>query len=169
MNRTVFNLILLWAVIMIIQVLILDHICLWNVAVPVAFIYPLLRLTALMPVPGVLTVGFISGMMVDMFADTYGLNALCCTVLALCRRPLLTMYFSREQLTAGLLPSMRSLGAATYIKYMVTATLVYCVLMFVLGNLYFFNIPLMLERIVASTILSAMIMIGIDALMRPAK
>ena len=67
-----------------------------DVAVPFVFIYVLVRLPLNLSVNWVLTIGFLTGLSVDIFANTQGMNALACTILAMSRRNVLHLYFPRE-------------------------------------------------------------------------
>ena len=60
-----------------------------------------------------------------------------------------------------------SLGTATYLKYLLTMTLLYCSLIFLIEAFTFFNPVRLLLRIVFSTILSMALMVGIDSFMTP--
>ncbi|NBH92128.1 rod shape-determining protein MreD [Muribaculaceae bacterium Isolate-039 (Harlan)] len=149
------------------QVIVFNHICLFNVAVPLVFIYLLVRLPITLSVNWMLTIGFFLGLIVDIFSDTYGMNTLACTIEAMMRKPILRLYVPREEDLTRPEPSMYSLGTATYLKYLLTLTLLYCSLIFLIEAFTFFNPVRLLLRIVFSTILSMALMIGIDSFMTP--
>ncbi len=152
---------------MLAQVIVFNHICLFNVAVPLVFIYLLVRLPITLSVNWMLTIGFFLGLIVDIFSDTYGMNTLACTIEAMMRKPILRLYVPREEDLTRPEPSMYSLGTATYLKYLLTLTLLYCSLIFLIEAFTFFNPVRLLLRIVFSTILSMALMIGIDSFMTP--
>ncbi len=147
--------------------MVFNHICLFNVAVPMVFIYLLVRLPITLSVNWMLTIGFFLGLTVDIFSDTYGMNTLACTVEAMMRKPILRLYVPREEDLTRPEPSMYSLGTATYLKYLLTMTLLYCSLIFLIEAFTFFNPIRLLLRIVFSTILSMALMVGIDSFMTP--
>lgn len=167
MSKTTLKFILLGVILVLAQVIVFNHICLFNVAVPMVFIYVILRLPITLALNWLLTIGFFLGLIVDIFSDTYGMNTLACTVLAMCRRPILRLYVPREEDLTRPEPSMYSLGTATYLKYLLTMTLLYCSLIFLIEAFTFFNPVRLLLRIVFSTILSMAIMVGIDSFMTP--
>lgn len=167
MSKTTLQFILLAVILVLTQVLVFNHVCLFNVAVPLVFIYLIVRLPVTMSVNWVLTVSFILGLTVDVFSDTYGMNTLSCTILAMVRKPVIRLYVPREEDLARPEPSIRSLGAAVYFKYLLTMTLIYCTLIFVIEAFTFFNPLQLVLRIVCSTLLSMVIMLGIDSLMTP--
>ena len=159
--------ILLGFILVLAQVIVFNHICLFNVAVPLVFIYLLVRLPITLSVNWMLTIGFFLGLTVDIFSDTYGMNTLACTIEAMMRKPILRLYVPREEDLTRPEPSMYSLGTATYLKYLLTLTLLYCSLIFLIEAFTFFNPVRLLLRIVFSTILSMALMIGIDSFMTP--
>lgn len=95
------------------------------------------------------------------------MNALACTVEAMLRRPILRLYVPREEDLTRPEPSMYSLGTSAYLKYLLTMTLLYCTLIFLIEAFTFFNPIQLVLRIVSSTILSMVLMLGIDSLMTP--
>lgn len=167
MSKTVLQFILLGFILVLAQVIVFNHICLFNVAVPLVFIYLLVRLPITLSVNWMLTIGFFLGLTVDIFSDTYGMNTLACTIEAMMRKPILRLYMPREEDLTRPEPSMYSLGTATYLKYLLTLTLLYCSLIFLIEAFTFFNPVRLLLRIVFSTILSMALMIGIDSFMTP--
>lgn len=167
MSKTTLQFILLSIILVLAQVLVFNHICLFNVAVPMVFIYVIVRLPITMTVNQLLTVSFILGLVVDIFSDTYGMNALACTCLAMLRRPVLRLYVPREEDLTRPEPSIQSLGTATYMKYLLTMTLLYCTLIFLIEAFTFFHPLQLLLRIICSTVLSMLLMLGVDALMTP--
>ena len=167
MSKTVLQFILLGFILVLAQVIVFNHICLFNVAVPLVFIYLLVRLPITLSVNWMLTIGFFLGLTVDIFSDTYGMNTLACTIEAMMRKPILRLYVPREEDLTRPEPSMYSLGTATNLKYLLTLTLLYCSLIFLIEAFTFFNPVRLLLRIVFSTILSMALMIGIDSFMTP--
>lgn len=167
MTKLALQLTALGVALVLLQAIVFNHICLFNIAVPIVFIYVLLRLPLTLAQNWVLTVGFGMGLAVDVFSDTYGMNALCCTMLAALRRPILRLYVPREQELPRPEPSTYTLGIPAYFKYVGTCTLFYCTLIFLIEAFTFFHPWLLLGRIVASTVLSVAIMAGIDMLLTP--
>ncbi len=83
------------------------------------------------------------------------------------RRPVIRLYVPREEDLTRPEPSLQSLGTPVYLKYLLTMSLIYCSLIFLIESFTFFH-PLQLAlRIVSSTILSMLLMLGIDSLMTP--
>ena len=164
MAKTVFSYILLFVVLVAAQAVVFNQICLFGVAVPLVFIFFILRLPVNTGPNTLLTLGFILGLTVDVFSDTPGMNALCCTVLAGLRNPILHLYLPREDNISNPIPSMKSLTGSVYLKYVITAITLYCVLYFILESFTFFALRMLILRIAASTLLTFIIIICIDSL-----
>ena len=97
MGKTAINIIVLFFILILSQVVICNNICLFNVAVPFVFIYFIVRLPLTMNINIVLTISFLTGLTIDMFSDTQGMHALACTILAFIRKYILRLYIPREE------------------------------------------------------------------------
>lgn len=164
MIKTVLQFIGLAIVLVLVQV-VFNKILLFGVAVPIVFIYLLLRLPVHTSVNWVMTIGFVLGLVIDVFSNTPGMNALCCTLLAAVRHPVIKAMIPREDDMSNPLPSIESLGMGIYTKYMLTLVMIYCVFIFLVQAFTLNNIVQTVLRIVSSGVLSSLIILGIDSLM----
>ena len=101
-------------VLVLTQVLICNHIFIFNVAMAFVFIYVIIRMPMDMKTNALLTWAFVCGLLVDMFSDTPGVNSLACTVLAMVKRPCMYAYVPRDDRTKSITPSIKELGFAIY-------------------------------------------------------
>lgn len=163
MTKTVIHFIILAAVLLMVQV-VCNKIMLLGLAMPIVFIYVIYRLPASLHVNWVLTVAFLMGLVVDVFNDTPGMNALSCTLLAALRRPVFRAYAPRDIQEDGLLPSMAAMGAGAFFKYALTLTLFYAAVLFLIQAFTLRDWLLTVERIAASAALSMVLILGIDSL-----
>ena len=163
MTKTVIQFILLFIVLTVLQ-LVCNKIVLWGVAMPVVFIYLILRLPVNLHGGWVLTIAFFSGLIIDIFDNTPGMNALACTLMAAVRRPVFNMFVSRENDMNIPIPSVDSMGIGDYFKYMATLVTLYCSLIFLIQAFSLHDIVLTLARIAASSALSIIIIFGLDSL-----
>ena len=92
------------------------------------------------------------------------MNALACTLLGALRLPVLRLYYPREEDMTQPEPSARTLGAAAFMKYVFTLTLVYCLMFFFIEAFTFYDWLLMIARAGASTILTFVIILAVAAL-----
>lgn len=146
------------------QAVVFNHLILFNVAVPLAFIYLIIMLPLTLGTNLSTFIGFAVGLGIDIFCDTPGVNALCCTLLAFARKPLIHLYLSMDDDLAGRSPSSRSMGHAAYMKFMLTVVAIYCTLMFTIEAFQLFNFRLLILRIVASTAYTFILLYAFDCL-----
>lgn len=164
MARTLTTYLLLFICLLLVQVLICNHILLFGIAMPVVFIYALIRLPMSMSVPAVLTLGFLYGGIVDLFSDTAGVNALSCTVICMLRKPVYNLYIGHDSDLQGLTPTISVLGIFTYLKYMLTIVVAYFVVSYTVIYFSFLHLSDLAGRIFSSAGITAVLLVGIDSL-----
>ena len=164
MSKTTLKFIFLGLLLMALQVMVFNHIALLGYAVGFIFIYILVNLPLTLSVNWIMTIGFFMGLTVDIFADTQGMNAISCTILAALRRPVIKLYFPREEDITDPCPYARSLGFPVFAKYALTLSAIYCLTIFLVESMSFFRPLTLLIRIVASTVLTFLLLIATDSL-----
>ena len=147
------------------QAIVFNHAMLFNVAVPLVFLWLIISLPLPTGTNLSVTLGFLAGVRLDMFCDTPGVNSLCCTVLSFCRKPLFHLYVSMDDDLAGRSPSAQTMGHGPYMKYMLTMVLIYCTMAFTIEAFQFFTFRLLLLRIIASSAYTFVLLYGFDCLM----
>lgn len=162
-NKSLLQYILLFAVLTCGQGVVFDNMVIFNCAVPFVFIYLIISLPINLSVNYALTAGFFAGLIVDMFNDTYGMNALSSTVLAFVRRPVFHLYMSRDEDMSLQTLTSRQVGLPVYMKFALTMSLIYCMLFFSIEAFSTHNIGQTLLRIAASTLYTFVIMCAIDS------
>lgn len=150
------------------QAIVFDHMILFHVAVPMVFLTLIISLPVTLGTNVSTLIGFLVGFLLDMFCDTPGLNALCCTILAFIRKPVFHLYVSIDDDLAGRAPSSRSMGVAAYMKYMLTMTAFYCLIYFTIEAMQLYNLKLLVLRVLASTVYTFICLYALDCLrLRP--
>lgn len=112
----------------------------------------------------VLTWAFVSGLIVDIFSDTAGVNSLACTLIAMIRRPVLFAYVPKDDRTKNIIPSLQSLGFSVYGKYLFSMSLIYCLLVFVIEYFNFADVKEIVIMTLASSVFTFIILLGVDSL-----
>ena len=163
MTRNIIQFVILFFLLVLAQA-ICSKICLFNVAVPIIFIYFIIRLPLSLGVNWLMTLSFFIGLVIDIFNTSLGMNALSCVILAISKRPVFRLYFPREDDITDTIPSIDSLGLSVYFRFMSSLTLIYCALLFGIQAFSLMNIGLTLLRIAASSLLSIILILGIDSL-----
>ena len=163
MTKTVIQFIALFLVLVVLQ-LVCNKIVLFNIAMPVVFIYLILRLPVNLHGGWVLTVAFFTGLVIDIFNNTPGMNSLACTLMAAVRRPVFNLFVTRANDLNIPIPSVDSMGVGDYLKYMATLVTLYCALIFLIQAFTLHDIVLTLARIAGSSALSVIVIFALDSL-----
>ena len=162
MAKEILKYALMFLLLVLCQVLVFNHICIFNVAIPLVFIFFVLKLPLNLGINNVMTLSFLMGLVIDTFSNTYGVNALCCTLLAVSRTPVLHLYLPRQEDLPNPEPSARNLGLGVFSKYALTLCLLYAVMYFLVESFTVFNLWLTLLRVVCSAMLTFVIVLAID-------
>ena len=164
MNKTALNILLTALVLIPAQAVFFNNMVLFNVAVPIIFIYIIISLPITYSAELAMTIGFVSGLAVDILSDTPGMNALCATLLAFVQRGVFHLYMSNDIDLAEQRPSPRNMGAGAFMKFTLTMALIYCLMVFGIEAIQVFNLRMYVLRVVFSTIYSFIIIYAIAGL-----
>lgn len=164
MNNDVVLFAVIFVAVILLQVLILNHIMLFNVAFPFVFIFFLIRLPLNMHLNWLYTLAFLLGFIVDVFSDTPGLNSLSCLIFAAVKKPVFYLYVPRDDKTVNIMPCLSSLGWSVYTKFLITMTAIYCLVCFSIEYFSFASVKEILILSVCSTVLSFLLVLACDSL-----
>ncbi len=164
MTRNVMKFIIMFVLLIPAQALIFNHLILFNVALPLVFIYLIVCLPVTLSTNWSITIGFLTGLAVDIFSDTLGVNALACTTLAAARKPVYHLYMSYDDDLSAQCLSIATMGSAAFMKYLLTMVVLYCLMVFSIEAFQFFNLKLLLLRTICSSIFTFIIIYAIDSL-----
>ena len=164
MGKTTLQLLATFIILLLLQVIVFSRICLFNVAVPLVFVFAILRLPITLAPSLVMLIGFLSGLFVDISTNTLGMNALAATILSGLRRPIIKLFVNREDDLASPTPSAKNFGGFTYFKYAFTLVLAYCAVLFLVESSTLVDFSTTLLRILFSTLLSTVLVIAIDSI-----
>ena len=84
----------MFVLLVLVQVLVLNHMHIMGYATPALYIYYILKLKSETPRKSLLLQAFFIGLCIDIFSNTPGMNAGAATFMAFARRPLLRMQMS---------------------------------------------------------------------------
>lgn len=164
MNRETITMIILFPVLVLLQVLVCNHIMLFNVAVPFIFIYFILRLPIGMSKNLLFTLAFLLGFLVDVFSDTPGVNALSSVILAAVKQPVFYAYVARDDKTKNIIPCILTVGWQNYSKFLITMTAIFCFLNFSIEYFSFAQIKDIILMTASSTLLTFIVLYSVDSL-----
>lgn len=164
MTKNTITYILIFIIMIAAQALIFNNIMLFNVAMPIVFIYLIIRLPLSLSTNWLLTLSFLLGLSIDLFSDTPGVNSLACTLLAVMKKPVFFAYVTRDDKTKEAEPTLATLGLVPYCKYLLTMTGIYCLLDFSIEYFNFANVKDIAVMTLASTALSFALILAMDCI-----
>lgn len=164
MNKTGLGILLTALILIPAQGVFFNNMVLFNVAVPIVFIYIIITLPITYSSVLSTSIGFVCGLAVDILSDTPGLNALCCTLLAFMQRGIFHLYVASDVDLAEQRPTPRIMGVPVFMKYAITMTAIYCLMLFAVEAMQIFSLRLFVLRVVGSTIYSFIIIYAIASL-----
>ncbi len=155
-----------WLVaLVLLQVLILNNLHIGGYATPFLYLYLILKFEADVPANRLMLWAFCLGIIVDIFSDTPGLNAASTVLIAFIRPTLLRLFVPRD-LQDTFIPSIRSMGITSFLKYTITAILVHHTVLLSLEAFSFAHLPALLIRITSSTLFTMLCVLAIEMLLK---
>ncbi|HZJ79253.1 MAG TPA: rod shape-determining protein MreD [Dysgonamonadaceae bacterium] len=155
--------IVLFVVLIVLQVLVFNQISVFGFATPFLYIYFLLKLPIGRNEFYVIIIGFVMGMIIDVFLNTPGINAAAATLVAVLRRPLLQLFFTKEE-TEEYMPNIYT-APASFTKYATVAVILHQTALYTLESLSLFNLQIVLMRWASSIVLTLILLFALDAFM----
>lgn len=152
-------------ILVLIQVLVLNHVQIAGYATPSLFIYYILILNSETSRNSLLLQAFLIGFCIDVFSNTPGMNAAAATLMAFMRRPLLHMQMSRD-ITEDFEPGIRVLGFFHFLRYVLNEAFVFTLVLQILSSLSFAHGKDLILRIVTDTLMTVFFIMCVDVLRR---
>ncbi len=154
--------IFMFAVLVLLQVLILNRISLFDLSIPVLYIYFIIKLPIGRSEFYVILSAFLLGMIIDIFLNTPGVNAAATTIVATVRPFVLFLFYSKNE-SDTMMPSIK-LNRLVFMKYVLTMVVMHLTLLFLIDGVAFFNLKLVVLRIASSSILTFILIMAVDLL-----
>lgn len=159
MIRTVFDNLIRFLVLTLIQVFVLNNVQLSGYINPYLYILFILLLPFETPRSLLLVFAFIQGLTVDMFVQTPGMHAAACVMLAYLRPFVIGIVSSRREYEPGIQPSIQDLGLAWFISYAGILTLAHHTVLFFAEVFNFGEFLITVQRIIYSTIITLILIV----------
>lgn len=151
----------LWVVFaVILQVLLFNHLSLAGGLV-------LLYVVALLKVPSELNrslqilLGFVVGLVVDIFCNTLGMHTFAAVTTMFLREPVLHLYFNDPEFKNESVSANR-VGAWTFVRYVLSVLIMHTVLLYGVESFTLFNFSVLLLKIFISTLLTLAVAVAIE-------
>lgn len=147
----------------LLQVLILNHVHIAGYATPFLYIYFILKFSSGTSRNELMLWAFFFGLTIDMFSDTPGMNAAATVLLAFLRPFFLRLFTPRDTLDS-ITPSFKSMGISPFLKYTTATVFVHTLVLLSIEFFSFFNVGLLLLRVLLCTILTVACIIAIEGI-----
>mgnify|MGYP003293907620 CR=1 FL=1 len=138
----------------LLQATLFNHIHLLGYAIPLPYVYLLIKFPSNTPRIVYLVTGFLLGMIVDIFSNTPGMTAASLCAIGLVTPWLFNAFAPKDRGEEILHPSTRSMGAKSFYLYAFFITLLHCIIFFCIETFTFFNLQVLLLKIMCSTALT---------------
>lgn len=145
------------------QVLVLNNLQFLGFINPYVYILFILSLPYRLPKSITLLLGFFTGLLIDMFANTGGMHIAATVLIAYLRTGTINLFIAIDE-GNNPTPSLHSFGVNAYLKYMILLVLVHHTTLFLLEAFSFSNFALLFGKIVLSTLVSILIIFGIQSI-----
>ncbi len=149
----------------LVQVLILNKIHILGFITPFLYIYFLLKLPTGISRNLLLLLGFILGITIDVFSNTPGINAAACVFLAFVRPTFLRLFTPRDMLDS-IVPSFKSMGISSYIKYTIVSVFACLMALLTLEFFTFSTFGMLLLRVISCSALTVVCILAIESTRR---
>lgn len=156
-NRT------LWfALLLLLQVLVFNHIHIMGYATPMPFFYLLLILHSETPRWVYVAIAFALGITVDILSNTIGECAATTTFIGLITPNVLNVFAPADRGDDGFSPSARSMKWSGFIYYALILTVIFCAIFFILECFSFLHLVDLLIHIGSSSLLTLLLICAIE-------
>jgi len=160
---TVLQNIFRFVLLVLFQVLVLNNIQFLGYINPYLYILFILALTVQLPRWFLLILAFVLGLTIDIFSNTIGMHAFATVFVAFFREGIIKLFTNIEE-GNNPTPSFHTFGVSAYIKYVVLMVMIHHTLLFILEAFSFSNFWIMLTKIILSSLVSIMLILGIQSI-----
>lgn len=152
----------MFVVLFLVQVLVLNHIFLFQVATPLLYVVFAITFRRGMPKWEILLWNFGLGLLIDIFSNTPGLAAGCLTLIGFIQPYLLEPLVPRDS-AENLKVSAATLGTSKFAILCVILVTFYCLLFFALEAFTFFDWQSWLLRAGGSALITLVLIIAVES------
>lgn len=151
--------ILRFLLLILIQVLILNHVYLGGFINPFLYVLFVMMLPTRMEKIPVIVIAFLSGLIVDLFSNMLGFHAMACTLVAFCKVTFANKILTKNDPTEIDIPTIHSVGFQSWAYYTLLLTLIYNLAYFLIEIFSFRDILTILISSVSSTLVTWILML----------
>ena len=155
--------ILRFLILVLLQVLVLNNIQFLGFVNPYIYILFILSLPVKMPRWAALLLAFVLGLTIDIFANTPGMHAFASVMVAFSRNAVINLFISIDE-GNNPTPSFYTFSVGTYVKYVVVMVFIHHFTLFFLEAFSFTHFWLVLAKIILSSAVTVLLILGIQSL-----
>jgi len=145
------------------QVLVLNNIQFLGYINPYLYILFILVLPVQMPRWFLLILAFILGLTIDIFSNTPGMHAFATVFVAFFREGIIKLFTNIEE-GNNPTPSFHTFGVSAFVKYVVLIVIIHHTTLFLLEAFSFAHFWIMLTKILLSSLVTIMLILGIQSI-----
>ena len=147
----------------LLQVLIINNLNVMDICTPLLYIYFLIALPPQLPRWAELLIGAFTGLVIDIFCDSLGINMAACILVSYLRPLLLSaMVQEKQRLTETV--NTKNLGIPTYFRLIAILIAAHHTLVILLDSFTFHYFYLSLLNIILSSIITFLLIAGYELL-----
>jgi hypothetical protein len=161
MRKQIYTYISISLLLYLLQICFVSKIGLSNLFYPLIFFAPLLIIPANINKVLLIVLGFIMGVIADIFLGTIGLNTFVCVLLAFIRPLFINLFTPKVSQSHSNIPSSKRFGMASFIFYIILLCFVYHSIFFILESFGMNNLGRLLLQIIISSTSSAILILFI--------
>ncbi len=150
-----------FVLLVLLQVLILNNIQIGGLVNPYLYILFILILPIQINPYILMLLGFVLGFSINIFTNTWGINAAATTLVAYLRPYLLKLFCSQEDLDKTI-PNLRNLGRH-FIPYILSAVFIHNLTLFALEAFSFQYIGMVLAKTIINTLITSLLILAIQS------
>ncbi len=154
-----------YLILFLLQILLINNLQFFGLCSPAIYVLCLIALPVTLPRWVEMIIGFVTGLVMDIFCNTLGIHTAACTMLAFVRPLLIKGLVADNDRLMGT-PTSAAIGFTTYLKLVTMLVLIHHTIVFSLEAFSFHNWWITLLQIIISSAVSIGILLGIDALKR---
>lgn len=151
---------ILFIMLVLIQVLVLNHISFMGTATPFLYVYFILKMPLGTNRNLLIFLGFLLGICIDIFCNTLGVNAAATVFMAFACFPIQRLFFEREDFE-NFVPSLHNLGFA-FMKYALVGVFIHHAILISLSCFSYLNPLVIVLRILSSTLFTTILIYAIE-------
>lgn len=154
-----------FVILVLTQVIILNHVHFSGYVNPMVYLMFILLLPFETPPWFMIILGFVTGLSVDVFSGTMGLHASATTMAAFIRKPVLIFIAPRDGYEPGSQPDIKHMGWFWFSRYAVIMILAHHIWLFTLEVFRFSDYHHTLLRIIISSVFSFVLIVLLQAIL----